>query len=393
MPTSIGLCNELKTLASFRNDLLVLPETIGQCTKLVYFFCSNNRFQSLPSTIGLLGALEALNLSANAHLAGLPSEILNLSRKCAVDITNTGLSQQVLSHLRESTESPGYSGPRFSISMTTANPTLEEVKPLPQLLQELYSHLGQEIPPSLGILTKDPAISENLHIWISRLSWTADSKQEEFKKGFYQNIADILEQACNDKTFRDVFSSVLNEASETCGDRVTLSVLHLGILRKLATLDLSNLKEVSFFLTRGVWAMSLLETIARNKIPTLRFFDEVEVYLGYPIMLKKALDLPIEVEQMLYFTCSALTEKDLKEAEEYVLSHLHNREATCDFLATQEKWIEALNLHYPERALAIKQRKEALLSKTSATEDYKRIIDQIQNLRIRLTAEAYQSMT
>lgn len=64
----------------------------------------------------------------------------------------------------------------------------------------------------------------------------------------------------------------------------------------------------------------MLETIARNKIPTLSFFDELKVYLGYPIKLKQQLDIPIDAQGMLYFSCSVLKPKDLQEAKDFVLS-------------------------------------------------------------------------
>lgn len=76
----------------------------------------------------------------------------------------------------------------------------------------------------------------------------------------------------------------------------------------------------------------MLETIARNKIPTLSFFDELKVYLGYPIKLKQQLDIPIDAQGMLYFSCSVLKPKDLQEAKDFVLSKQENKKSILSFL-------------------------------------------------------------
>jgi hypothetical protein len=127
----------------------------------------------------------------------------------------------------------------------------------------------------------------------------------------------------------------------------------MGIQHRLANLDLTNLEEVASFLKRGVFAMSLLEHVARQKIPTLRFVDEIEVYLAYPLKLKEVLQLPINVNEMLFFHCSALTEKDLIEAKDFVLSHLDNQEIVNDFLISQHAWKEALKKKYPQAVAKI----------------------------------------
>jgi hypothetical protein len=151
---------------------------------------------------------------------------------------------------------------------------------------------------------------------------------------------------------------ILGDASDTCGDRVALAALHVDLQYRLATFALDDLNGLSNFLIRGIWSMRLLEEYARQIVPTLSFFDEIEVYLGLPIKLKEPLQLPLITDQMLYFQCSNLTEQHLRDAETYVRAYTQNEEACTDFLITQDRWLEALKKRFPEEYTQINQQYE-----------------------------------
>jgi hypothetical protein len=62
---------------------------------------------------------------------------------------------------------------------------------------------------------------------------------------------------------------------------------------KSQNIDKSDLRGYADFLLRGQWMLEQLEQIAREKVKTLPFIDEIEVFLAYPIKLKERLNLPI----------------------------------------------------------------------------------------------------
>jgi len=101
------------------------------------------------------------------------------------------------------------------------------------------------------------------------------------------------------------------------------------------------------------WPIEMLRQIAAKKVLTLHFFDEIEVYLGYPLMLAEKLGLKLAVQKMLYFRCSGLTQKDLDEAATTVLQTKQDRDAESSFLCMQKKWQAALREKYPERCKEI----------------------------------------
>lgn len=94
--------------------------------------------------------------------------------------------------------------------------------------------------------------------------------------------------------------------------------------------------------------MSLLEKIVKEKVENIlryspSFHEEIEAYLGYPIRSKNDSNSQSTSITCSIFRCSALTEEELKTAEESVLEHLNNKQEACTFLASQEVWIKALH--------------------------------------------------
>jgi hypothetical protein len=84
-----------------------------------------------------------------------------------------------------------------------------------------------------------------------------------------------------------------------------------------------------------------------------RSFDAIEVHLGYPIKLRKALQLSIASQEMLYFKCSCLTDADLEIARISVKDQIGSDENFLAYLIEQDKWNEALKTKYPKAVEAI----------------------------------------
>jgi len=168
---------------------------------------------------------------------------------------------------------------------------------------------------------------------------------------------------------------------------MALSILHLGIAYKLSMADKKDLNGLATLLTRGSLALEWLEEVASNKVQSLFGCDPIEVYLGYPVMLKEELKLPIDVEEMLYFACSSLKKEDLEGAKNIVLSRFANKEGLYKDLCQRDLWIEALKENYPEKAQEIERKKEKFLEEQNY--DFK----EMEEAWIALTKKALSSWT
>ena len=335
----------LSTLSLQHYNLHSLPNVFDDPkfrNNLNELFVDDNHLTRLPESIGSLQSLTHLNLANNRELAGLPSAILQLPPTCTVNIANCNFSVPVLETIRQITNERDYVGPRISHSRHNLFNRSQTIPSIEQSLRNFYRISGRNYNglPEVNSLP-------NLRLWLYKITWVADFKGKA-QRAFVSTIIKYLERANEDEAFRTVFAATISDATDSCGDRVALSVLNLGVTHKLSTIDLNNMRELHYLLTRGVFALDLLQNIARRKIPTMRMFDEIQVYLGYPVQLKQALNLPIDIDDMLYFEWSALSSQDLETAKNEVLGALRNEDMQVAFLKNQPKWIEALKMNYPE---------------------------------------------
>ncbi len=348
LPDSIGALQNLKSLDASSNQLSELPDSVRNLQGLQRLDISGNRFQELPLWIGNFQSLQFLDISYNRQLSGLPLEIFDLPQNCIINLTGCPFSTAVLERIRERTSSPDYTGPRFSFSQFEPRDPAILNQSIDNLLTSIYSICDKEIPDLSTVKTV-----ENLQPWLAKLSYAADFRNSQ-RIAFARRITELLELANEDEQFRSLFTAVLIEAPTTCGDRIALSIIHLSIAEKLAKADLANLDELSKLLY-GSWIIGKLEKIAREKIPTLRYFDEIEVYLGYPMALKAEFNLPIDIQEMRF--SSGLTDDDINVAREQILKDSTTDEP-WEFLALDPPWQKALQKANSEEWMRISQSEE-----------------------------------
>lgn len=366
--------------------------------KLKYLDLKDNHLTSLPPSIINLQSLRTLNLSRNSTLDHLPEVIHQLPFDCRVNINNCNFSQINLEILETRVNHSSYNGPRITYSLRRQhdNPFLEynnyyieelrrstrelidmiheisasrnlhifdridasrnesqEVPSVEQSLRNLYNINGRPYR-ELSNLTEIP----NLDQWLYKLFNTADFNGQ-LRQSVANRVINYLERANENSSYREIFSATILDAVNTCGDRVTLSVLKLGVTYQLSTVDVRDMQRIHYLLTKGTWALELLHGIAGQKISSMESVDHIEVYLGYPIKLKRELNLPIDVEDMLYFRFSALTDEDLEIAKNTVLTTLSNEEEHLNFLIGEPQWIDTLKLNYREQYSTIEEKRNS----------------------------------
>ena len=384
-PEVIENMKTLKILHLHGNQLTNLPESIRNFRELKYLYIGLNQLTTLPQWINSLVGLKELNLSFNRTLTTLPTEILQLPSSCKVDLTACGLSTNILGNLREAMSALNYNGPIIHFSILDCV-ELNREKSLDELLQDLSIITGKTLAlPHIFSSSEEEII---LKIWLGRLCEIADNKAGGGKKkAITNNIQNYLKQANDNLDFKEIFYAIIHGATETCGDRVALSLLHIGLKFDLNQLGLIDTKRLANFLIRGVFVIGLLEDVARAKVDSLRFVDEIEVYLGYPIMLKGRLELPINIEEMLYARCSHITSADLDVAEAFINEQLANEEVIFNFLIKQDKWIAALDEHYPNEMREFKSQREKLIAEAVTSEAIIEIEREYHAALVKLTKE------
>lgn len=151
--------------------------------------------------------------------------------------------------------------------------------------------------------------------FLDRLSETENVKK---KSGFKAQISTWLTQLAEYNALRGKAFAMAIEATSSCEDRVTLALNQMKSVQLIHNAEkgeydnhLSGLVSVG----REMFRQEKLEQIAREKVKTMRFVDEIEVYLGYQNKLKKPLELTSVTEHMRFFDVSYIIKSDLQAAE------------------------------------------------------------------------------
>jgi hypothetical protein len=340
LPESLWNLQALQALDLIGNQLSELPASLGNLQGLGALYLDGNQLAALPESLGNLTALQALYLSDN-QLTALPESLRNLAA-----LRNLFLSGNPLREL-----------PNFLRTLNLEVHDLPFSVSIESITQEICRLAQVEPSDALESLYTEAADhqKELLKTWISRLKDTAPGRAQDTR--FYQSIVNILKVAATNPPFTQTFWNVIEGAGATCGDRMALSILDLDVAKQLMELNPQKHLQVAAFLREGAWPYALLKEHAIQKVVELqgagRTFDEIEVHLGYPINLREALRLPIAPQEMLYFTCSCLTDDDLEIAKASVLEKMGNEDEFITYLIDQDKWKETLQLKHPNEVAAI----------------------------------------
>lgn len=362
----------LNTLDLSNNGLRILPENLAFLTKLKQLYSlllCDNSLSELPSdffsSLKDLKNLYIINLSDN-RLRTLPDSFRDLRPEVRLLLYRNRFSRQEVERILNITREPGYQGPVVELSIQDYTQGLQ--KNSDEIVSELYR--VAKLPQKQFHLED----SLELNSWLNRISELPEFDSATNKQLIAQKILAILEEASINSSFKNIFYQIIDDASQTCGDRVALSLLYLDVHHRLESMDLTDMQALARFLENGVWTLDLLEECAREKVSTLAGVDEIETYLAYPIHLKEDLDIPIVQEAMLYFRCSGVTEEDLEYAKNFVLEQRNDKGKRLEFLITQEKWLEALRINYPTEMQNIEtKREEAASQENIDAEGYSKI--------------------
>ena len=335
MPESIENLTQLKTLDLSHNQFSSLPESIGNLTQLACLWADNNRLSSLPESFGNLAQLFLLRLDSN-QFSNMPERVFELQPTCTVYVEGNLFSASTVRRIQEFSNTPEYQGPRIIFSIHDRSQMA--LRSLDELLDDLCKAADKE--RLVLVRLKENA---QLSLWLNRLVDVGDYKQSETRKNLAVMIYDALCQAEKDDAYRATFEACLLDADTTCGDRMALSILYLGLnLQIQAAEDEGDLERMADLFWRGTYAVSELEKIAEEKINSLKGVDPVEVYLGYPVKLKKDLKLPIDIDSMLYPACSGITDEDLADARYDLERKLSDEEKRLEFLVDMSTWTKML---------------------------------------------------
>ncbi|EFB2837848.1 hypothetical protein FHD46_22075, partial [Escherichia coli] len=158
--------------------------------------------------------------------------------------------------------------------------------------------------------------------------------------------------------------AVAADATRSCEDRVALT---WNNLQKTYRVHQASEGEFDSDLTgllslgREMYRLEVLEEIAREKVRTLHFVDEIEVSLAFQTMLAEKLELSTAVREMRFYGVSGVTEDDLSSALVRVLSREEREFA--EWFARWSPWHAVLKRTEAERWARAEEKKYEMLER------------------------------
>ncbi len=396
---NFGNLVNLSNLNLSHNLLSSLLENFGNLVKLNILCLNHNRLTILPEFRGNHSRWVSINLGSNPYRS-LPESILELPSHLNIYLDGHNLSEHVLNNLQLGTQERRAQGQPTSTFIFDMPPPRNSVNPnsLEDQIKELSIHAEIEALQFDTEIFNDAA--DNVGLWLHYLLQTSDftSGGQKLKKELAKVVLDIFEFASQNEDFRIEFYNFLCDAVISCVDRVTLSVIELEILVQLKKLsqNAKNRQEVVKLL-RNVWATHLLHKIAKKKVDSLSFFDELDVHLGFfihckPLLEKIGIKLPFTSEHMQFFGITGITDQDLSLAAKTVESEMQKlgNEGLVEFLFLKddlEKGKAQACLELFEKTF----NEETTIIKQSKNQDSERI-DQGENLNSGDQIAAYAAL-
>src|SRR3989344_2701861 len=303
LPPEIGNLRNLQYLTLSSNQLTSLPPQIGNLEYLTELLLGGNLLPSLPDEIGQLMQLRHLHLENN-HLTDLPLSFLeltgNLSIRAEQNRFSPATAQSIQNRRNEIHNRDRARGPNILLSIRDANdqPALS----LEQAIDFWVQQFNSKLPVNLKqTVTFKPLFSDEdsllsalekgyLQAFLQKLPNISDFRNSPDK--VIRKVIRMLEEAISNEKFRKKLSSLLLDASSSCGDRATYYLNKIELYQRLLCNPSNTPKEFANQLI-GMQRAALLENIAKTISMQRGFGDEMEILLYFQLKLKKTLNLPI----------------------------------------------------------------------------------------------------
>ncbi len=202
----------------------------------------------------------------------------------------------------------------------------EEIRPIPisfaSQLESWSNEFEKSFPQPNNAIREKPDSTriplnkpeENmLTTFLSRVREIQDYKVGgETRKAVILCIENMLQLASTSARFKDALVILLNQASESCGDRVQIVFNDIEILYQFHCKELSSDEFKQLTLREGRYEYLRQHAL---EIYHKRGGDDIEIILAFHINLRERLNLPISTEHMLYQNLSRVTTEMVVEAK------------------------------------------------------------------------------
>ncbi|AAL72345.2 invasion plasmid antigen, secreted by the Mxi-Spa secretion machinery (plasmid) [Shigella flexneri 2a str. 301] len=357
--------NELENLPALPDSLLTMNISYNEIVSLPSL---PQALKNLRATRNFLTELPAFSEGNNPvvreyffdrnQISHIPESILNLRNECSIHISDNPLSSHALPALQRLTSSPDYHGPRIYFSMSDGQQNTLH-RPLADAVTAWFPENKQSDVSQIWHAFEHEEHANTFSAFLDRLSDTVSARNTS---GFREQVAAWLEKLSASAELRQQSFAVAADATESCEDRVALTWNNLRktlLVHQASEGLFDNDTGALLSLGREMFRLEILEDIARDKVRTLHFVDEIEVYLAFQTMLAEKLQLSTAVKEMRFYGVSGVTANDLRTAEAMVRSREENE--FTDWFSLWGPWHAVLKRTEADRWAQAEEQKYEML--------------------------------
>ncbi|SUJ41849.1 invasion plasmid antigen [Shigella flexneri] len=357
--------NELENLPALPDSLLTMNISYNEIVSLPSL---PQALKNLRATRNFLTELPAFSEGNNPvvreyffdrnQISHIPESILNLRNECSIHISDNPLSSHALQALQRLTSSPDYHGPRIYFSMSDGQQNTLH-RPLADAVTAWFPENKQSDVSQIWHAFEHEEHANTFSAFLDRLSDTVSARNTS---GFREQVAAWLEKLSASAELRQQSFAVAADATESCEDRVALTWNNLRktlLVHQASEGLFDNDTGALLSLGREMFRLEILEDIARDKVRTLHFVDEIEVYLAFQTMLAEKLQLSTAVKEMRFYGVSGVTANDLRTAEATVRSREENE--FTDWFSLWGPWHAVLKRTEADRWAQAEEQKYEML--------------------------------
>ena len=357
--------NELENLPALPDSLLTMNISYNEIVSLPSL---PQALKNLRATRNFLTELPAFSEGNNPvvreyffdrnQISHIPESILNLRNECSIHISDNPLSSHALQALQRLTSSPDYHGPQIYFSMSDGQQNTLH-RPLADAVTAWFPENKQSDVSQIWHAFEHEEHANTFSAFLDRLSDTVSARNTS---GFREQVAAWLEKLSASAELRQQSFAVAADATESCEDRVALTWNNLRktlLVHQASEGLFDNDTGALLSLGREMFRLEILEDIARDKVRTLHFVDEIEVYLAFQTMLAEKLQLSTAVKEMRFYGVSGVTANDLRTAEAMVRSREENE--FTDWFSLWGPWHAVLKRTEADRWAQAEEQKYEML--------------------------------
>ncbi|HEX4840017.1 MAG TPA: NEL-type E3 ubiquitin ligase domain-containing protein [Rhabdochlamydiaceae bacterium] len=396
VPPEIGQLDLLEELSLTFGTLSSLPSEIGQMTNLRKLEVGDNRLTALPAEIGNLSKLKKATFSCN-QLTAIPDSLAYLNAHCELYFDSNPLSYEVMQtfgmQIAAVHEEDVNLGPqegslfgnirRLAAERAEAARIQEDIE-INRTINAILANV-QAVSARSQAPSREDSLEDTILFWLTQFKETfpeANRNQadrfpahagdraclafysslltheekgkldeflnrvkgtEDYKRGgasrqkVILDAVSMLQEAATQEKFREALFPILDDATSTCGDRVTLARNTINMQMCLSRADERSDDELAELLI-GLNRVELLDGYAKGRIEALNLGDAIETYLFYQVKLKEMLNLPVAADGMLHAGASGITPAMLEEDAMKVLSRTTSSSDVCNILVNSSEW-------------------------------------------------------